>query len=71
MRIAKLSKSVQVSSETKIVMRSRELMFDKKKIKTLQAMLFVFAGNNLKIRTVYFGTCWLYCSCTLAFKDSN
>ena len=49
MRIAKLSKSVQVSSETKIVMISRELLFDKKKIKTLQAMLFVFAGTISKL----------------------
>ena len=60
------SRSVQVSSETWIVIRLSAGLFDSIDIKTLQTM-FVFVGNHLEIRTVY----WLYCSCTLAFKDSN
>ena len=54
-------------------MRSRALVFDEKEIKTLQAMLCLFAGNQLGIRNVYFRTCWLTLLFlhTLAFKDSN
>ena len=37
------------------------------KAKKAKTILFVLAGNHLEIRTVY----WLYCSCALAFKDSN
>ena len=60
------SRSVQVSSETWIVIRLSTGLFDNIDIKTLETM-FVLAGNHLEIRTVY----WLYCSSTLAFKDSN
>ena len=40
-------------------MRSSALVVDEKEIKTLQAMLFLFAGNQLGIRKVYFRTCWV------------
>ena len=71
------AKPFQISSifkrDFKIVIRLSARLFDKNDIKTLPTMLptMLFsasvAGNHLDIRTVY----WLYCSCSLAFKDSN